>query len=236
MEMNGERRKNIEDRIGDGTPFGDGKMYRRWYSLFPNEAKAAERICNDLESKLERLTPLDYKSEIYPWAEHAYAEKEEIEAQARSLFETFERYLPAVDRELERYRQNSLHIRRGYGSLQTEEAREYYMEGELKQDAVYHEGRELRDGMVEIMKKLERVLRKAMGRKFPGGKQPRRMEDQIEHYPPPIPPGPRRTPLPPQDSRDVGSPSKIAPLPPISSGALPDRLLPLPPSVKGALS
>ena len=194
MTFRKEMDERLKTKIGDGSVGGDGDMYRRWWSLYPDEAKAANRIAKELESRLEHFAQPKNDNEIYPWTEHAFAEKEAKETSIQHLLDAFEDYEAPVNRELERYRKNLLDISKTYSRLQTEEARDYYRHGELKQDMVYHNGLTRRDEMVRLMGELRSVLAKSRAIKFPGNKRPQLMHDQVESYP--VPGQQKALPLP----------------------------------------
>lgn len=195
MTYREEMKEILKAEIGDGSVYGDAKMYRRWWSFYRDEAKAAERIAGSIESRLERLTPLDSKSTIHPWTEHEYADKEQDEKSLQRLLDTFGDYLGPVNRELARYEKNLLEISKTYSRLQTAEARKYYRHGELKKDMVYQEGLQRRDEIVKLMRGLRPLLTRSYAMKFPGNKQPKNMHDQVEDYPIPVPPTPTSTPI-----------------------------------------
>ena len=175
-----------------------------------------ESQIKNLDSKTSILPRVDEDgSSECPFAEDLYAQKEEAEQELINGIRVLEGFLPVLEREIARCRNNLNRIRADASGLNRQEAKNGYSQAENQQKYQYQKFVEDRKNVLFVLKKANLVLEIARSKKYPG-RQPRRSS--------PFAKGPAtedsslpRSTKPPPYAPPVRSPGGTFPLGPVVS-------------------
>ena len=170
----------------------------------------------NLDSKTSILPRVDEDggSEC-PFAEDLYAQKEEAERELTKGIQKLEGFLPVLDREIARCRNNMNRIKADASSLNRQEAKNGYSQAEKQQRYQYQKNVEDRKKVLFVLKKANLALEIAQSKKFPGRKPQR--SSPFGKGPTTMEPSPPRSTKPPPYAPPVRSPGGTFPLGPIVS-------------------
>ena len=192
-------------------------------SIFDGLVTGTEKVIQDVKSGMW-YNPSDL---TLPYAEWGWARKQEAERKGEQRLTELRSALQAVEKELARCQRNVESIGNGKSALNRERAITSLSQAERKQSDQLRLVSKQKQRLIDVMNRLEAILRESRTKKYPGKGSP---EDAINR---PVVPPRQASPIPPPAPSPPPTGGQPAPPPGIPSTPPPPVVVPPPTGLPG---